>query len=265
MLQNTRFLWIVLSLALIVIIILGGLLVLNQQPQQVIIRVTASPIPTSVPPTSTPPPPAALGAIPADELHKNLPSFTVLNPDTYDFHSGATFETIGDVYTGQERRLAIPDGWEYVGDWRTPPFINLCDDKACVDMEISWLQGEWGLALENIRLQPDTTYIVKVAYTPDLSPAEGATWFIGDVGFSGKIYVTDGTVTDLPRLSVEEPQGDRTEKTWIIRTDKVVPTIRLEVYAYSRWATVEGSLIWNEVSIQTAPSDEYGEDRLIEF
>ncbi len=265
MLQNNRFLWIALILALVVIVFLGVLLVLNQQPQQVIIRVTASPAPTQPPATATSAPQSASGTIDPAARHKDLPPFTVLNPDTYDFHSGATFETIGDPITGQERRLAIPEGWSYVGDWRTPPFMNLCDAKACVDMEISWLQGKWGLALENVRLQPDTTYIVKVAYTPDLSPAEEATWFIGDVGFSGKIYVTDGTVTDLPRLSIVEPEADRTEKTWIIRTDKAVPTIRLEVYVYSRWANIEGSVILNEIAIETAPSDDYDADRRIEF
>lgn len=201
--------------------------------------------------------------------HKDLDPFTPVNKN-HTLDGPPNTIQIGDPAV-QVRTLAIPPLWTYAGDTlnHLPPYFynrdcNTADDQACYEVLPDYVAGEFCLAEDNIPLEGDTRYIVKIrAERVDLSAAPGSTWVNGDVGVFARLWVTDGTHVTLREQPLAQ-QRNKAEWIWPIESDKRYPTVRLDACFRIRWAAVVGVIVLDDIEIITAPAN-FGDDAVTGF
>lgn len=146
------------------------------------------------------------------------------------------------------------------GETNKPPWVFWQDvDKSHprgLRMELGQIAGEFGYAQGGIFLQGGTRYVLKLEGMSEIINTRSAV-----VGLAGRLKIGSEFI-DLPIRYIE--QTGPVEVLWVVESSRSI-SLRWDAWVDIIWASAFGAYTWQGMLVMEAPTDDWGEDVLIEI
>jgi len=221
------------------------------------ITATFMPPPAEPPPTITPymtntpivgqPPNSTLPAVTPDFT----PTREVILPET-SINDNPYFNDIGVTLGNSNRIQDIPRNWSYVanrGSVGLDPFVFR--RSYGYRFEVSYINGWFGFS-QNVPLQSNQLYILKVVYTEELNLTQG-TYQQNPIYFSGFIQGNSSVTLPISNINISSG-GEAQEALWVFRPTRTF-LATFEVWFYTLYPSYQGALNIRSIEIIPLPSN----------